>query len=230
MRVGNRKINMERIIVTTKPGHLRLLVLIPVLLAAGIAAAQSQDYTFHWAPSPDSDDQGQQLSPAVEYEVWLQRDLGAEEMVATVVGDTIYTLAAEPGVVHRLCVRGVDSSGRTSIMSPWSDPVYFEADERTGLVPPEPILEGNFPNPFNPETRIVYGVPDNVGTGVAVVLEIYNLKGERVTRLDVDRSPGWHEVVWDGRDASGQSAPTGIYLTRYRCGTAVQTNKMTMLK
>lgn len=214
----------------TKPGYFRLLVLIPVLLVAGAAAAQTENYMFHWSPSPESDDEGKPLPAAVEYEIYLQRDLGGLEKIATVIGDTVYTLSAEPDVVHRIRVCGIDASGVQSPLSDWSDPVYFEQDDRSVLVPPAPELPPNYPNPFNPETRIVYGVPQDMAEGDILRLEIYSVKGERILSFDVERTPGWHEVVWDGTNGSGQVAPTGIYLTRFQCGTVVETNKMTMLK
>ena len=206
------------------------LLLLLVLATAVSAQAQTERYDFHWAPSPDFDDEGRPLPAAVEYQVWLQRDADQEELIATVVGDTIYSLLAEAGVVHRLRVRGIDASGRTSPMSAWSDPVYFEDDGRTVLVPLAPELDGNYPNPFNPETRIVYGVPETVSDGDAVHLEIYNVKGVRVRSLAVERTPGWHETVWDGKNDRGQAEPTGVYLTRFLCGNLVRTSKMTMVK
>ncbi|NUM74433.1 hypothetical protein HUU40_08740, partial [candidate division KSB1 bacterium] len=41
---------------------------------------------------------------------------------------------------------------------------------------------------------------------------------------------GRHSVVWDGKDNSGQSVPSGIYLYRLRVNDFVQTRKMSFVK
>ena len=72
-------------------------------------------------------------------------------------------------------------------------------------------LYPNYPNPFNPETTIRYGV---VREG-PVILDILNTRGQRIRRL-IDRSctPGEHHIVWDGRDDNGIRAASGSYLYR----------------
>ncbi|MFO7607830.1 MAG: hypothetical protein R6X35_01350 [Candidatus Krumholzibacteriia bacterium] len=213
--------------------HAAILVTILALgvLAAGGALAQTQAVNFHWAPSPDADGQGNPLPEAVGYQVWLRRDADLPQQVATVMGDTVYTLQAEPGVVQRIRVCGFDSQGRVSPYSEWSDPVYFEGEVRGGDgVPGAGALGGNYPNPFNPETRIRYGVPEDLATGDPLRLEIYGIDGRRVRAFPVDRTPGWHEVTWDGTDDRGVVQSTGMYVTRLVVGTRVETGKMTMLK
>lgn len=200
-------------------------------MTAAAGFAQTTDYHFHWAPSPTEDGSGTPISEAVGYEVWMREDADSERLVATVMSDTVYTLAASPGVVQRIRVSGFDAVGRRSEKSEWSDPVYFEDEIRTTPgVPGAAALGGNYPNPFNPETRIRYGVPGDVATGDRVRLEVYALDGRRVRTFDVDRTPGWHEVVWDGFGDNGQIQSTGMYVTRFMVGDVVSTTKMTMVK
>lgn len=201
------------------------------LLATGSALAQSQEVSFHWAPSPVVSPDGDALAPAVDYQVWVVRDDGEPEMLAS-VKDTTYTLTVEPGVVHRLGVRGVDFAGRFSPMSELSEPVYIEGEaDRGGDTPPiAGQLRPNYPNPFNPETRIVYGIPADFDADAPVRLEIFNVAGERVRVLETEATPGWHEVVWNGADDAGQPASTGLYVTRFVCGTNVEVRKMTLVK
>ncbi len=69
----------------------------------------------------------------------------------------------------------------------------------------------NYPNPFNPQTILVF-VTDRVG---AVRLAVHDLQG-RLVRILVAESlpPGCHERVWDGRDEGGRPAASGVYLAR----------------
>jgi hypothetical protein len=70
----------------------------------------------------------------------------------------------------------------------------------------------NFPNPFNASTVIRY----RLHTDATVKLTVYNILGQRITRLvdgEVDR--GEHEVVWDGRNSNGSPVPSGIYFYEF---------------
>jgi hypothetical protein len=69
-------------------------------------------------------------------------------------------------------------------------------------------LEPVRPNPFSGATRIGFALRQ-AGT---VRVEIYNLLGQRVTRLvDGPMSAGRHELTWNGRDGSGRSVAAGVY-------------------
>ena len=97
-------------------------------------------------------------------------------------------------------------------------------------MPSAPLLRPNFPNPFNPQTTIAYGVPENADPAAPLSLEVYDLGGHLVRRLQVENSPGWHGAVWNGTDDAGTVRGSGQYVVRFRCGGAVRTWKMTMLK
>ena len=72
------------------------------------------------------------------------------------------------------------------------------------LVPTDPQLYPNYPNPFNPSTTIRYAVP-NTGSRFKVDLRVYNVLGQQVQTLVKDeKEPGFYEVNFDGsRYASG---------------------------
>lgn len=86
----------------------------------------------------------------------------------------------------------------------------------------------NVPNPFNPATAIGYLVPepDNV------TLKIYNILGQQVAKLaDGHHEPGLYTVSWDGRSATGEEMPGGVYLYRVTGHSGyTQTRRMTLLK
>ena len=70
------------------------------------------------------------------------------------------------------------------------------------LVPNEPSLYNNYPNPFNPETIIRYGVPGTIKTA-RVLLKVYNVLGQEVrTLVNESVAPGFYEVNFDGRGLS----------------------------
>ena len=86
---------------------------------------------------------------------------------------------------------------------------------------------GNFPNPFNPETTIRYGLP--VTTDVSVV--IYDLQGRMIrTYSESGHAAGWVNIHWDGSNASGEKGSTGVYLCRMVAGDYSRTIKMVYMK
>ena len=88
-------------------------------------------------------------------------------------------------------------------------------------------LDGAYPNPFNPSTRIRFELPESVRTRIM----IYNLKGLRVrTLLDEIRPAGRHEVVWNGRDDGGTVTASGTYLLKMNAGAYAAQRKLALLK
>jgi hypothetical protein len=124
------------------------------------------------------------------------------------------------------------------------DPVS-DTDEVLGYVKTE--LLGNYPNPFNPETVIKFGIGNAESTpplttktqnpspspkGHAEVrIDIYNIKGVKVKTL-VNRgfNPGIYEVVWNGTDDGGHKVGSGVYFYRMRVGDYVGVRRMMLLK
>ena len=88
-------------------------------------------------------------------------------------------------------------------------------------------LKPNFPNPFNPETVIIYEVP----VSSPVKLSIYDLRGQLIRRLlQGEQAPGFHQVSWDGRDDAGQPVASGIYLYRLEADNFHATRKLNLLR
>jgi subtilisin family serine protease len=96
-----------------------------------------------------------------------------------------------------------------------------------GFVPTRYALHPNRPNPFNPVTTIAYDLPRDA----RVRLVIYDVRGAEVRALvDARRPAGRHLATWDGRDAGGNPAASGVYFYRLVAGDFAQTNKMVLLK
>lgn len=85
----------------------------------------------------------------------------------------------------------------------------------------------NYPNPFNPETTISY----NLKEAGQVVLDVYNVKGQKVTSLvNEHQTSGSHAIVWNGKDNNNQSVASGVYLYKIRSGKYSSTKKMILMK
>jgi flagellar hook assembly protein FlgD len=62
-------------------------------------------------------------------------------------------------------------------------------------------------------------------------LTLFNALGQVVRRWDLSTwSAGFHSLNWDGRDAQGRAAASGVYLMRLRAGDFVQVRKALLLR
>ena len=78
----------------------------------------------------------------------------------------------------------------------------------TAVIPISYYLSENYPNQFNPETKIDFHLPETAW----VELSVYNLLGQRVnTLIEGVLSPGEHIVSWDGRDFQGNNQSSAVY-------------------
>ncbi|MBN1350538.1 phosphodiester glycosidase family protein [candidate division KSB1 bacterium] len=90
------------------------------------------------------------------------------------------------------------------------------------LVPLDFILEQNFPNPFNPDTNITFGLPKDS----RVKLEVFNMLGKRIaTLLNDEISAGNHSVKFNASQLT-----SGIYLYRIDTGDFQATKRMVVVK
>ncbi len=97
----------------------------------------------------------------------------------------------------------------------------------SGALPKVFALSQNYPNPFNPSTSIRYDVPAEYGEGVDVRLEIFNIRGQRVTTLvDAEKKPGSYMVHWNGMDDGGRMMGSGVYIYRLKAGSYTSVRKM----
>ncbi|RJR30015.1 MAG: T9SS C-terminal target domain-containing protein [Candidatus Latescibacterota bacterium] len=93
--------------------------------------------------------------------------------------------------------------------------------------PEASYLAQNYPNPFNPLTRVEYGL----AAPARVRLRIYDAAGRLVRSLvEAERPAGRHVELWDGRDASGRLAASGIYFYRLDAGSFSQTRKTVLAR
>lgn len=94
-------------------------------------------------------------------------------------------------------------------------------------VPDDFILFQNFPNPFNPETKISFGLPEETH----VKLVIFDLIGREVKiLLDQNLVAGFHSTVWDGRDNSAHPMPSGIYICKLITNNFQDWKKLTLIR
>ena len=100
--------------------------------------------------------------------------------------------------------------------------VSFVDEEQIDAIPTEFSLSNNFPNPFNPSTKIKYSIPQSS----KVVIKVFDILGNEIeTLVNEDKPGGTYEVTW-----YAENLPSGVYFYQLKAGTYVQTRKMLLLK
>ncbi|MFQ5641293.1 MAG: cohesin domain-containing protein, partial [bacterium] len=107
----------------------------------------------------------------------------------------------------------------------------IELTSATAKIPDRFELLQNYPNPFNLATTIRFGVPQ-VPLGMThIILDIYNVNGQKVKRLvDEEKPPGYYSIQWDGRDNNGRVVSTGIYFYTFRAEKVQFSQKLLLIK
>ena len=84
-----------------------------------------------------------------------------------------------------------------------------------------------YPNPFNPDVNIAF----NLAKAGQVDVEIYNLRGQKVSILHSGlMDAGNQKLMWNGRDARGNSVASGVYFARIKAGKDTHIVKMMLMK
>jgi hypothetical protein len=101
-------------------------------------------------------------------------------------------------------------------------PFVTDVNEIPGSTPATFALEQNFPNPFNPSTKINFSLP----VEGFVTLDVYNSIGQKVaTLVNETKTAGTYAVNFDASDLT-----SGIYFYKISSGNFTETKKMILLK
>ncbi len=139
--------------------------------------------------------------------------------------DTLYVdTNVETGQTYYYKVSAFDFAGNKSEYSP-SVSVFITTniDDMVSSVVPERFeLYQNFPNPFNPTTKISFALPQRSN----VKLAVYNIIGQMVTELiNTELAAGYHTIDFDATNFS-----SGLYFFRIAARDFIDVRKMMLLK
>ena len=92
----------------------------------------------------------------------------------------------------------------------------------TNQIPDRFILLQNHPNPFNPTTKIRFGLPQ----AAEVRVEVYNILGEKMATVwNGYLSSGYHSV-----DFNAANLPSGVYIYQLQAEGFVEVKRMILMK
>ena len=101
-------------------------------------------------------------------------------------------------------------------------------NDKSSIIAQELKLHGNYPNPFNPSTKINFelgGYHDNV------TFTVFNVMGQIVNEISFSNTlPGMQVINWNGINSNGASVQSGIYFYQVQAGDLSAMGKMTLVK
>jgi hypothetical protein len=91
-------------------------------------------------------------------------------------------------------------------------PPIVSVEEINSSIPAKYYLSDSYPNPFNMQTTIEFGLPQSS----AVSVTVFDISGRAVADLFSHRvfSAGKYRVVWNGTNTNSEVVPSGIYFIR----------------
>jgi hypothetical protein len=147
-------------------------------------------------------------------------------------------IAPDSGTVFRLPVEFADTSAFTIvgvIVSTHDNKPYLVPVSKgfpyPGEYPSTFQLYQNYPNPFNITTNIEYTVPDVGGQPVEVLVQVFNIIGQKIkTLVKGNHEGGRYVTTWDATNNNGEVVATGVYFIRLWSPGQMLTMKMLLAK
>ena len=149
---------------------------------------------------------------------------GASLILDSTLTDTTKSVGGLPNpITYYWHVRAKNEIG-WGVFSVWFKFTTIGTSNITGNseLPKEFKLYNNYPNPFNPSTKIKFDIPKSS----LVKLFVYDVLGREIKTLVNEKlNAGRFEVSWDGSDY-----PSGVYFYRLVTDKYVDVKKMLMIK
>lgn len=202
---------------------------LPVELSAFTADIQTTHVVLKWVTESEIDNKGFNLYKSLDRENFYQ--LTSIDGYGNSNQRHEYEFIDKDILVNNVyyyTLSSVDYDGSVEFFDTLA--VDYSSEAVAGLLPVQFKLYPNFPNPFNPSTKISFDLPagkDNY----TVNMTIYNILGQKVrTLVSSDLLPGRYTETWDGRNESGNMASSGTYFLLLKAGKYRAKGKMLLLR
>ena len=182
-----------------------------------------------------TDSRGGAADPDIWYKERKTGVWGAETPLVYSATDPTNSIQQFPGITHdgiaELYVTWTDERLPASIGK--NKDAYYKVG--TGFVTavessPSPTLARlmrNYPNPFNPLTKIRFTLKRDA----QALLRVYDVRGRLIrTLVDSFVAAGTRTVEWDGKDSHGEPLASGTYYLRLNAGGDYESRSVTLLK
>ena len=192
---------------------------LPVELTSFTAQVHKNQVTLNWTTASETNNFGFEVLKRANSDAWTR--ITFIEGHATTNEPQLYEFIDDEIQIGRYDYRlkQIDTNGDFAFSQVLSVEIISPNDFQ---------LSQNYPNPFNPETVIQY----QLRTSSEVEITVYNSLGRKIRMLVGEtKDAGEHQVKWDGKNALGKAAASGIYYYTLKIdGKTLFTKPMLLLK
>ncbi len=208
----------------------------PAFTRVGVAAGDTSKVNFTWTKSSNN--------PTVNYKLKIRKlstqtdyvfpaNSGGIDSVAGVSRNVLDSIAALMGTTgdsvrctwRVFAFNGLDSAASTNSFVITLVRGTIGIQVISSEVPASYALYSNYPNPFNPVTKIRFDIPGSEKNSI-VNITVFDILGKQNSVLvDRELKAGKYEVTWDAAEF-----PSGVYFYRISAGNFNETKKMILVK
>ena len=186
---------------------------IPVELVSFSATALENKVRLEWTTATETNNSGFEIQRSTESESWEKVSFVDGKGTTTELNSYVYVDNNVTSGTYSYRLKQIDFDGTVS---------YSSVIEVVVGVPVEYELAQNFPNPFNPTTKIRFSLPEQA----VVNLTVYNVLGQKVaTVVDETLEAGIHNFNFDASNLN-----SGVYYYRIKTDNFVEVKKMMLVK
>jgi hypothetical protein len=209
--------------------------IIPVELASFAASVINDAVELSWMTATETNNQGFEIqrssSSTMPVQEWINAGYVSGFGTTTEPKSYSYIDSKLEAGSYTYRLKQIDFDGSF---------VYSNAIEVEVTAPNKFSLEQNFPNPFNPGTKIKFTIPNSplsLGEGQGVRLIVYDVMGNEIATLVNEELPaGEYEVEFNAVSHSGlpsggvRNLSSGVYFYQLTAGTFFEAKKMILAK
>jgi hypothetical protein len=205
---------------------------LPVELSSFTAIATEQYFVhLQWTTQSETNLSGYQIYRNTSSDLGTALCLSTLIPAANSSQETDYSFAdndATAGSTYFYWLQALNLDGTHSYHGPISITLTGDgSDPDQPIIPLSTCLLPNYPNPFNPQTSLVY----QLCSPGSVELNIFNAKGQKVRSFQKQHTAaGTYNVIFDGRDTLGRALSSGVYYCTMQAGASSYHHKMVLLK
>jgi PKD repeat protein len=208
----------------------------PTFSRVAVAAGDTSKVNFTWTKSS--------VNPTVNYKVKIRKlstqtdyvfpaNSGGIDTVAGIGRNVLDSIAALMGTAgdsvrctwRVFAFNGVDSLASTNSFVLTLVRGTIGIQVISAELPASYALYSNYPNPFNPVTKIRFDIPGSVKNSF-VNIAVFDILGKQSYELvNNELKAGKYEVTWNAAEF-----PSGVYFYRISAGNFTQTRKMILVK
>jgi alpha-tubulin suppressor-like RCC1 family protein len=193
---------------------------LPVGLSSFFATAGNGQVTLTWTTESEFNNAMFLIERSTDNENYkLLADIQGQGTTSSRTDYSYTDITVEAGQSYYYCLSAESVQGGITTYPP----IFIQLDE----LPEETWLERAYPNPFNPQTYIVY----HLAEATQVKIMIFDIFGRTVKELYNGRQlAGSYQIYWNGTNENGMKASSGVYMIRMQTETTIKIQKVIFMK